>query len=101
MGSGQKLEASGESASDISLQSHGKQISLQLHADTAHVTGVSLQGNRLIVTIEAELGPTPLNPVSLPSADTPVSKPEPIPEPSKPGPLKRRRPVRLYRWSSP
>ena len=78
------METGGESTSDISLQSHGKQISLQLHADAARVTSVSLQGNRLIVQIEAELEPTHIDPASLRSASIPVSKPEPVPAPSKP-----------------
>ena len=67
-----KPEAGDEAASDVSLQSHGKQISLQLHADGARVTSVNLQGNRLTVTIEAELEPT-----SLAAAGFPVPKPEP------------------------
>jgi len=62
---------------------------LQLHADAARITSISLQRKRLTVMIEAGLKPTLLNLVSSKPASIPASKPNPVPEPSKPEPLKK------------
>lgn len=42
-------------AGDVTLHSSGRQISLQLHADGARVTGLRMDGKKLYLTIEAEL----------------------------------------------
>jgi len=76
-----------ETDSAVSLQSHGKQVSLQLHVDGARVTSVSLQGNRLAVKIEAELRPVPLESIPASHAELrqPVHEPPALaPEPANP-----------------
>ena len=62
---------------------------IQLHADAARITSISLQSRRLTVMIEAELEPTLLDQASPEPASIPVSKPDLVPESSEAKPSKK------------
>jgi hypothetical protein len=62
----------------------GMNKSLQLNTNTARITSINLQKNRLTVMIEAKLEPAHLGPAPLESANIPASKPASVPEAPKP-----------------
>lgn len=60
-----------------------KHIQVELSAEGARVTGLSLQGSRLLLTIEAELADSALSTAGDPASAPPAQAPVPAPTPAK------------------